>query len=49
MRQEVHTSEAKFRVHQALLSEAKKRAAREGMSLSEYLRAALRNQLREVA
>lgn len=49
MAQKVHTSLAQFRVNDALLIAAKKKADRSGMSLSEYLRAALRNQLREAA
>jgi predicted DNA binding CopG/RHH family protein len=49
MARKVHTSLAQFRVNDELLIAAKKKADRSGMSLSEYLRAALRNQLREAA
>lgn len=49
MRQGVHVSLAKFRVSPALLSEAQRRAQRDGMTLSELMRAALRAQLREAA
>lgn len=49
MRQEIYGELAQFRVSPALLSEAKRQARRSGMSLSEYLRAALRTQLREAA
>lgn len=49
MAREVHTALAQFRVNNVLLAAARKQADRNGMSLSEYLRAALRNQLREVA
>lgn len=49
MGQEVHSSEVKFRVRPPLLDAAKRRASSEGMSLSEFLRAAVRDKLREAA
>ncbi len=49
MRQEVHSQLAQFRVNPTLLSAAKQQARRSGMTLSEYLRAAVRSQLREAA
>jgi hypothetical protein len=44
-----HTAEARFRVAPALLSDATEKARREGMTLSELLRQALRRELREAA
>jgi hypothetical protein len=49
MRQEAHSSEVKFRVRPPLLDAAKRRADVEGMTLSEFLRAAVRDKLREAA
>lgn len=49
MRQEVHSELAQFRVNPALLLTAKRQARRSGMTLSEFLRAAVRDKLREAA
>lgn len=49
MRQEIYGELAQFRVSPTLLSEARRQARRSGMSLSEYLRAAVRDKLREAA
>jgi hypothetical protein len=45
MRTEVHNTLARFRVNDALLASATERARREGMTLSELIRAALRREL----
>lgn len=49
MKSSVHTETASFRVNDALLSAASNRARRNGMTLSEFMRAALRRELREAA
>lgn len=49
MRSNVHDTMARFRVNEALLSAAEEKARREGMSLSELMRHALRRELREAA
>ena len=46
MRAEVHDATAKFRVSADLLTAAEQKAKREGMSLSELLRHALRREVR---
>ncbi|MEJ7926377.1 ribbon-helix-helix protein, CopG family [Sphingobium sp. AN641] len=43
----VHNSAVRFRVNDALLAAATAKARREGMSLSELLRHAVRNELRD--
>lgn len=45
----VHDSLAKFRVNEALLAKARAKAEREGMSLSELLRHAVRNVVKDAA
>ena len=45
----VHDATVRFRVAQSLLASAEVKARREGMSLSELLRHALRRELREAA
>lgn len=49
MRQEAQSTEVKFRLRPPLLDAAKERANREGMTLSEFLRAVMRDKLREAA
>jgi hypothetical protein len=49
MRASVHDSVAKFRVNEGLLAAAEAKARREGMSLSELMRHALRREVREPA
>lgn len=49
MRQTVHSAVAQFRVSETLLAAAEEKARREGMSLSELMRAALRREVREAA
>ena len=49
MRSQVHDSTVQFRANQSLLAEAEAKARREGMSLSELLRHALRRELKEAA
>jgi len=49
LRQAVHNSEARFRVNDGLLFAAEERARREGMSLSEFMRHALRRELQEAS
>lgn len=48
-RKRVHGSLARFRVSDGLLAEAERKAEREGMTLSELMRAALRREVREEA
>jgi antitoxin component of RelBE/YafQ-DinJ toxin-antitoxin module len=45
MRAQVHDMPVRFRVNEALLSKAMQKAEREGMSLSELMRSALRREL----
>ena len=45
----IHNAPVNFRVNQAILAKAQAKAEREGMSLSEFLRHALRNELKEAA
>jgi predicted HicB family RNase H-like nuclease len=47
MRNQVHDSAIRCRVSEALLAKAIAKAEREGMSLSELVRAALRKELRQ--
>ena len=49
MRNYVHNAEVRFRVNQALLAAVEEKARREGMSLSELLRHAVRKEVREAA
>lgn len=49
MRQAVHDERIYVRLNHALLAAAEERARREGMSVSELARAALRRELREAA
>lgn len=46
MRQEVHNTLARFRINDALLASANERARLDGMSLSEFIRAAIRREVR---
>lgn len=45
MSAQVHDSQAKFRVNGALLRLAEKKANRQGMSLSEFFRSAVRREI----
>jgi len=45
----VHDRPVKFRVNNALLAKTQAKASSEGMSLSELMRSALRNELRRGA
>lgn len=45
----VHGALARFRVNEELLAAAEEKARREGMSLSELMRHALRREVREAA
>jgi hypothetical protein len=49
MRAQIHTTVVQFRANQALLAAAHEKARREGMSLSELLRHALRRELKDAA
>ena len=49
MRNVVHNSMVRFRVNDALIAAATDKARREGMSLSELLRHAVRNAVRDAA
>jgi hypothetical protein len=49
MRQQVHNSHIRFRVSEGLLAAAEAKARREGMSLSELLRHAVRKEVRGAA
>lgn len=49
MRANIHDAAVRFRVNETLLSAAESKARREGMSLSEFLRQALRRELKEAA
>lgn len=49
MRFPVHDSTVRFRVNQTLLAAAAAKAEREGMSLSELMRAAVRRAVKEAA
>lgn len=48
-RAQVHDAAVYFRVNKVLLATAEEKARREGMSLSELVRHALRRELREAA
>ena len=45
----IHDTLVRFRVNEALVASASEKARREGMSLSELLRHALRRELKEAA
>ena len=49
MRSPVHTSTVKFRADEALVAAAAEQARRQGMTLSELLRQAVRREVRELA
>ena len=49
MRAGVHDSVVRFRVNEGLISEAEAKARREGMTLSEFIRQAVRREVREAA
>ena len=49
MREQVHTSLTAFRINPALLAAASAKAKREGVSLSELLRHAVRKEVRGAA
>jgi predicted HicB family RNase H-like nuclease len=49
MRAQIHTTVVQFRANQSLLAAAHEKARREGMSLSELLRHALRRELKDAA
>ena len=49
MREQVHTSLTAFRINAALLAAASEKARRNGVSLSELLRHAVRKEVREAA
>lgn len=49
MRKNVHDKPVRFRVNAGLLAQAELRAQREGMSLSELIRAAVREKVSELA
>jgi hypothetical protein len=46
MRAEVHNTIARFRVNDALIASAASRARQDGMTLSEFIRAAIRREVR---
>lgn len=49
MRPSVHPITVRFLANQRLVVAARNKASREGMTLSEFLRQAVREQVREVA
>ena len=49
MRHAVHDSVIRFRVNEALMTAAEAKARQEGMTLSEFLRQAVRREVREAA
>ena len=49
MRQPVHSALVRFRANEALVAQAEAKARREGMTLSELMRHALRREVREAA
>ncbi len=49
MRSFVHDAAVRFRVNGELLAQAEAKARREGMGLSEFMRAAIRDKVREAA
>ncbi|GFZ89571.1 MULTISPECIES: ribbon-helix-helix protein, CopG family [Sphingobium] len=49
MRDQVHTSLTAFRINPALLAAASAKAKRQGVSLSELLRHAVRKEVRDAA
>lgn len=46
---QVHNKTVQFRVNDALIAAAEAKARREGMNLSEFLRHAVRGEVREAA
>ncbi|MFD1789706.1 ribbon-helix-helix protein, CopG family [Sphingomonas floccifaciens] len=46
MHTEVHNRLAKFRVNDVLIASAAEKARRDGMTLSEFIRAAIRREVR---
>lgn len=46
MRTEVHNTLARFRVNDALIASAAAKARSDGMTLSEFIRAAIRREVR---
>lgn len=49
MRREIHNSTVRFRVNCALLAAAQEKALREGMTVSELLRHAIRKEVKDAA
>jgi len=49
MRRLVHDAEVYFRVNQRVLEDAERKARDSGMSLSEFVRHAIRKELKETA
>jgi len=49
MRANIHDATIRFRVNETLLSAAEIKARRDGMSLSEFVRHAIRKELKETA
>ncbi|WP_417592540.1 ribbon-helix-helix protein, CopG family [Parasphingorhabdus sp.] len=49
MRGQIHHTPVRFRVNEAILAKAQAKAERQGMSLSELLRHALRAELEDAA
>lgn len=49
MRECVHDEAVRFRVNSNLLADAEAKARQQGMSLSEFLRHAVRREVREMA
>jgi predicted HicB family RNase H-like nuclease len=49
MRRIIHTTPVNFRADPGLIAAAEEKARRDGMSMSEFMRAALRRELREAA
>lgn len=49
MREQVHTSLTAFRINPALLAAASAKAKKEGVTLSELLRHAVRKEVRDAA
>lgn len=47
MRVEIHDTTARFRVNNALIASATDKAHKDGMTLSEFIRAAIRRELRD--
>jgi predicted HicB family RNase H-like nuclease len=49
MREAVHTERVDFRAHPTLVAAAERKAREQGMSLSEFLRHAVRREVTEAA